>query len=71
MIISPIINPHRGGWDNYAQSMENKNILIKSTKKILKTKHNGKSNSDYMTISTRQTRQKVKALTEKQEPHPE
>ena len=71
MTISPIIGPCRGIWDNYAQSMGNKNILIKSTKGILKTKHNGKSNAGYVTISTHQTRLKAKAYTEKREPHPE
>jgi len=51
--------------------MENKNILIKSTKEILKTKHNGKSKTGYVTISSRKTRLKAKGHTEKQKPHPE
>jgi hypothetical protein len=62
MTILSIKKPYNWLWDHYTQSMENQVIMMRSATEIIKTRHNGKSNSVITTILARQTRQKVKAL---------
>ncbi len=62
MIISSIKKPYNWLWNHYAQSKENQAIRIHSVREIIKTRHNGKSNSVIKTIPSHQTLQNVKAL---------
>ena len=62
MNISSIKKPYNWLWNHYAQSMENQAIRIHSVREIIKTRHNGKSNSVIKTIPAHQTRQNVKDL---------
>ena len=66
-----MIRPCRRSLVRYVKSIKNKAILMRSAKEILKTKHNGKSNPDHVTISTTEKQQKVKAPSGNWALHPE